>query len=69
MLFGLGEQVLAYRMLHDPQIGGQAGAEQVLELCKAAGYCEDAAQKAARQRADQRLDAEQPMFGTTYVHQ
>lgn len=69
ILFDLARQVQAYRMLHDPQVGGQFGPNEILGLCREAGYGEEAAQKAASERGKQRLDQGLPMFQTRYVHQ
>lgn len=50
----------AHDRLRDPRQGGRANAEEMYELCKAAGYSEEAAQRAARQRAEDRMDRELP---------
>jgi hypothetical protein len=52
----LEKEVSAWDILHDPKASGELNAEQVLELCIQAGYGEEAAQKAAVRRANQRLD-------------
>ncbi len=49
----------SWRLLHDPQTGGQYNAEQVLELAKDAGYGEEMAQKMASQTAWERMKREQ----------
>lgn len=46
----------AYDMLHDPNVGGSLKSDDFLSLCRRAGYSEEAAQKAATERANQRLD-------------
>lgn len=46
---------LAWERLHDPEIGGRMTAEELLEACRTAGYSEDQAQKAASERALQRM--------------
>ena len=69
LLFDLAQQAVSWKMLHDPQTGGQMAADQILELCRAAGYTEEASQMAASKRADQRLDSGLPVFQTTFVHQ
>jgi hypothetical protein len=50
------EQAKCWSAVHDPNIGGMMDAEEFLELCKAAGYSEEAAQKAATERANKRMD-------------
>lgn len=52
--------VRAYNLLHDPQVGGSLDAESVLELCRQAGYSEEASQRAAAQRAESRMSRDQP---------
>lgn len=69
VLFDLAGTVQNWKLLHDPKVGGQADPEQLLEMCKAAGYSEAAAQQAAKQRAEQRLDNGLPVFQTSFVHQ
>lgn len=69
VVFDLAQNVQAWRALHDPEIGGRMGADEVLQLCKDAGYSEQAAQAAAKTRAEQRLDQGLPVFNTTFVHQ
>ncbi len=69
VLFDLAQQVQAYKLLHDPQVGGTATPDQLLDLCKRAGYPEESAQKAASQRANERLDHGLPLFQSVYVHQ
>ncbi len=53
-------EVQAQELLQNPEVGGALNAEGVLELCKAAGMSEDEAQKAASQRALERLRRELP---------
>ncbi len=69
VLFRLANKVQSWRLLHDPQASGQMDPGQILELCKSAGYTEEASQKAATMRADQRLDHGVPMFHTVTVSQ
>lgn len=69
MLFGLAQQMQAYKMLNDPEVGGRLKVNELFNLCKEAGHSEKAAQQAAKQRANALLDAKQPMFQTQYVHQ
>lgn len=52
--------VLAWEQLHDPEVGGKMTAEELLEACLAAGYPEEVAQKAASERALQRMRMELP---------
>ncbi len=69
ILFDLAHNAQAWRTLQDPTAAGGLDAEGVLHLCRAAGYSEEECQKAARKRAEQRLDANQAPVSTTYVHQ
>jgi len=69
VLFDLAMQVHNWRKLQDPQIGGNADPDTILELCRKAGFSEEESQKAAAKRANDRLDDQQPVFNTTYVHQ
>jgi hypothetical protein len=46
----------AYEQLRDPETGGRWTAEEMLEKLKLCGYSEEVAQKAARERANRRLD-------------
>ncbi len=66
VLFELAHNVQAWRILQDPKASGELDAEGILQLCKAAGYSEKASQEAAKQRADQRLDAGQAPVNTAY---
>ena len=45
----------AFRLLNDPQHAGQLNAEQFLDLAVKAGFSEEAAQKAASERALARM--------------
>lgn len=56
---GALETVHAYDALHSSE-AGRLDAEAVLELCRAAGYSEEASQKAARQRALERMRRDLP---------
>ena len=47
----------AWDMLHDPKITERMNTESYMELVRAAGYDEDAVQKAAKDWANKRLDA------------
>ncbi len=69
VLFRCANKVQSWRLLHDPHGSGSMDPNQILELCKSAGYTEEAAQKAATVRADQRLDQNLPMFHTVTVSQ
>ncbi len=53
-------QARAWTWLHDPQASGHLNAEQILELCKDAGFSEEAAQKAATRRGYERMKRELP---------
>lgn len=46
--------------LRNPQIGGVVDAEGMLELCRAAGYSEDEAQRAASARGFERIKRGMP---------
>ncbi len=50
----------AWEYLHDPKISGRLDAEGLLELCRQAGFSESEAQRAANQRANERLSRELP---------
>jgi hypothetical protein len=54
------EDVRAWELLHDPDVAGRLDAEGYYELCKAAGFPEDEAQRAASERAWQRLRKDLP---------
>ena len=69
VLFELAHNVQAWRVLQDPRSSGEMDAEGILHQCRKAGYSEKVAQEAARQRADQRLDAGVPAVSSVYVHQ
>ncbi len=60
MLFDALEAVTAWRVLHDPKASGEMDADGILELCKQAGYSEEASQKAAEARANARMDRDLP---------
>ncbi len=51
--------VRAEERLHGPE-GGKMTAEELLDACLAAGYPEEAAQKAASERALQRMRMDLP---------
>lgn len=53
---GLG-RAKAWEMLHDPKITGQLNTESYMQLCRDAGYSENAVQKAGNRWANKRLDA------------
>lgn len=44
-------------MLHDPTVCGNLPTESYMNLCRQAGYGEDAVQQAATEWANKRLDA------------
>jgi len=54
------EETRAWELLNDPQHAGGLNAEGILELCKAAGYSEEASQQAAKERALARLRNDLP---------
>ncbi len=49
-------EAMAWRDLHDPNIGGKLKAEQLYDLAKQAGVAEEDIQKIVRQRAEERLN-------------
>lgn len=51
---------IAYENLHNPALSGGLDAEGVLELAKLAGYSEEAAQKAAKRRGEERMKRDLP---------
>lgn len=59
MLAALTADCLAWERLHSEE-GGRMTAEELLEACRAAGYPEEAAQKAASERALQRMRLDLP---------
>ena len=54
------EDLESWRLLHNPTVTGVLNAEEFYDLCKAAGYGEETSQKAARQRAYERLKRDLP---------
>lgn len=62
-------QTHAWHALQNPEVGGRMDPDQILDLCRRAGYTEEAAQKAASQRAEERLDSQVPLFNARFVHQ
>lgn len=46
----------AWEMLHDPKVSGNLKTEQYMQLCRDAGYGEDAVQKAGTAWMNKRLD-------------
>lgn len=56
VLFGALRTAKAWEMVNDPKATSEMDSEGLLELCKAAGYSEDASQKAATDRANARMD-------------
>ena len=46
----------AWEMLHDPKVTEKLNTEAYMGLCRAAGYGEDAVQKAGNSWANKRLD-------------
>ena len=48
----------AWEMLHDSATVGKLDTEAYLELCLRAGYSQEASQRAAKEWANRRLDAE-----------
>jgi hypothetical protein len=57
----LEKEVYAWEILRDPETGGSLSAEGVLEMYRAAGYSEEIAQKAASERAWQRMQRDMPV--------
>jgi hypothetical protein len=57
---GCLQETMAWEKLNDPKVGGRATAEEILELCKAAGYSEEESQKVASQRALDRMRLDLP---------
>ena len=47
----------AWEMLHDPTVCGKLNTEAYMNLCRDAGYGEDAVQKAGTAWKNKRLDA------------
>ena len=60
-MFGALLQAMAWRDLHDPNIGGKLDTAGLLKLAREAGLDEDTVQKLATQRANDRLDMDLPM--------
>lgn len=60
MLWKVLDACHAYEALHDPQVAGALNSEQYLDLALKAGYHEEAAQRAATRRANDRLALELP---------
>ena len=56
VLFGALKTAKAWEMVNDPKSSGEFNSETFLELCREAGYSEDASQKAATIRANARMD-------------
>ncbi len=54
------EQAETWRLLHNPTVTGPMTADEFYEMCKAAGYGEEASQKAARLRAYERMKKDLP---------
>jgi len=54
-------QVLAWKDLRDPQVGGALDAEGVLEVARQAGFSENEAQKAATRHGFERLKRNYPV--------
>jgi hypothetical protein len=52
------EAARAYERVHDPEHSSNLAAEELLELCRAAGYPEEVCQKAATERALARMRRE-----------
>jgi hypothetical protein len=48
----------AWAMLHDPEVTRTLKTDAYMQLCRDAGYHEDAVQKAGTAWANKRLDAE-----------
>lgn len=69
VLFDLAQNVAAWRVLQDPEAQGGLDADGILVMHRRAGYPEEECQKAARQRAEQRLDQNKAATSTVYVHQ
>ena len=51
---------MAWGMLHNPEVARELTTESYLELCKAAGYGEDASQRAAKEWGFKRIAAGLP---------
>ena len=54
------EEIRAWELLHDPNVGGQMDADTFYEWCKLAGYNEDASKRAMKQRALERMRKDLP---------
>lgn len=54
------ETAIAWNHLHDPKVSAELNAEGILDLAKAAGYSEEAAQKMAAIRGFKRLEHNLP---------
>lgn len=50
----------SWEMLHDPTMSGDLTAEQFYDLCRDAGYDEATSQRAASQRALERVRQDKP---------
>lgn len=59
VLFACLPSVHAWRMLHDPQAAGNLDAEGMYDLCLAAGFSEEAALSASKDRELSRLRREE----------
>jgi hypothetical protein len=57
LLFAGLQTAKAWEMLHDPKVTGHLKTDDYMQLCRDAGYGEDAVQKAGTAWANKRLDA------------
>jgi len=55
VLFDLLSVAQAWKMLHDPEVVGRMETEKYLDLCLAAGYSQEASERAAREFGLERL--------------